>query len=194
MAQPQPKLWILSTANDGFVTASLHSTEVEAYIALAAAIYPPGDSTDEALKREGLLMFISDELGVSAAAKEAFNDCAEEDFSETDWNISAVDAPEDRRFSALRGFLAESPLPVVDAQAISNIIDGPREAESEAEDSFDELYRAAAEEKWGARDGIDIDAGAPVSGSNDAGAYVQAWVWVSDAEAGIPARAAVAAS
>ena len=36
------------------------------------------------------------------------------------------------RIEALRTFLAESPLPVVDAQAVSNIIDGPRESDDDS--------------------------------------------------------------
>jgi ribosomal protein L12E/L44/L45/RPP1/RPP2 len=52
-------------------------------------------------------------------------------------------------------------------------------------DETDQKYREAADNEYG-RDGeCEIDDGAPVSRGDDPGAYVQAWVWVSNAEAGI---------
>ncbi len=47
-------------------------------------------------------------------------------------------------------------------------------------DMSDSWYRQKATEKYH-RDGeIEVDEGATVSVSEDAGAYVQAWVWVAD--------------
>jgi hypothetical protein len=47
-------------------------------------------------------------------------------------------------------------------------------------------YIEAARKKWH-RDGeIEIDWQTEVSVSDDGGAYVQAWVWVSNEEAGVP--------
>lgn len=44
-------------------------------------------------------------------------------------------------------------------------------------------YRAAAERIHGSEGSVEIDDGAKVSRGDDAGAYVQAWVWVSDEDA-----------
>ena len=51
----------------------------------------------------------------------------------------------------------------------------------------DEAYRKAAREQWevGANDELEIDADAKVSAGDDNGAWVQAWVWVADIDAGI---------
>jgi hypothetical protein len=51
-------------------------------------------------------------------------------------------------------------------------------------DWVDELqpYRDAAKELFHREGEIEIDPGAPVSKGDDEGAYVQAWVWVSDYE------------
>jgi len=49
----------------------------------------------------------------------------------------------------------------------------------------DTQYRAAARREYEREGEIEIDTGAPVSkarGNPDCGAYVQAWVWVSDEE------------
>ena len=50
-------------------------------------------------------------------------------------------------------------------------------------------YRAAAKRRWGDEGFVEIDDNAKVSRADDPdaepGAYVQAWVWVDDAEAGI---------
>jgi hypothetical protein len=56
---------------------------------------------------------------------------------------------------------------------------------------LDEMFRAGAKRKY-ERDGeIEIDEVAVVSCGSDPGAYVQAWVWVSNEEAGIePIRCA----
>lgn len=48
-----------------------------------------------------------------------------------------------------------------------------------------EQYRAAAAEKWEREGSCEIDSGALVSIGDDPGAYVMAWVWVYDTEAGI---------
>lgn len=49
-----------------------------------------------------------------------------------------------------------------------------------------EAYRRAARENH-YRDGeLEIDGNAVVSLGDDPGAYVQAWVWVTAAEAGVP--------
>ena len=46
-------------------------------------------------------------------------------------------------------------------------------------------YREAAQREW-TRDGeLEIDDGAPVSMGDDPGAYVQAWVWISNDQAGV---------
>lgn len=52
-------------------------------------------------------------------------------------------------------------------------------------DPNDNLYREAADTKWGREGECEIDDGAVVSVSDDDGAYVAAWVWISDEEAGI---------
>ena len=43
-------------------------------------------------------------------------------------------------------------------------------------------YRDAARSIWGQDGQLEIDDDAPVSKGEDDGAYVQAWVWVSDDE------------
>lgn len=53
------------------------------------------------------------------------------------------------------------------------------------EDPDDQKFRDAAKRLFHKEGEIEIDAGAPVSGSNDGGCYVQAWVWVGNSEAGI---------
>ena len=52
-------------------------------------------------------------------------------------------------------------------------------------DETDEKYRAAARDEYEHEGDCEIDDGAPVSKGGDPGAYVQAWVWVSNSEAGI---------
>ena len=52
-------------------------------------------------------------------------------------------------------------------------------------DETDQKYREAADNEYGHDGECEIDDGAPVSRGNDPGAYVQAWVWVSNQEAGI---------
>lgn len=47
----------------------------------------------------------------------------------------------------------------------------------------DQAYRDAADGAF--TDGPNVDADAPVSVSDDDGAWVLAWVWVSDSDAGI---------
>jgi hypothetical protein len=47
-------------------------------------------------------------------------------------------------------------------------------------------YRVAAAKKWEKEGEIEIDSDAEVSRSADNGAYVQAWVWISDDD--IPRR------
>ncbi len=52
----------------------------------------------------------------------------------------------------------------------------------------DEQYRAAAKAAHHDEGTLEIDDNAPVSradGNPDKGAYVQAWVWVSDEDTGI---------
>ncbi len=44
----------------------------------------------------------------------------------------------------------------------------------------DERFREKAGEKYHSEGQIEIDADAVVSRGEDAGAYVQAWVWVDD--------------
>jgi len=59
----------------------------------------------------------------------------------------------------------------------------------ESEAGRDEIaaYQRAADEHYG-RDGeLEIDDGAVVSRGDDAGAYVLAWRWVTDREAGLKA-------
>jgi len=55
-----------------------------------------------------------------------------------------------------------------------------------------EKYREAAQRSLGTEDNIEIDDDAPISKGNDSGAFVQAWIWVSNEDAGItshdPAR------
>ena len=47
-----------------------------------------------------------------------------------------------------------------------------------------ELYRKQAKAQYGSDD-IEIDPGAKISEGDDSGAFVAAWVWVGDREAGI---------
>lgn len=64
-------------------------------------------------------------------------------------------------------------------------IDSLCERLNRADGPNDEKYRDAASEKHG-RDGeCEIDGNGLVSVSSDGGAYVMAWVWVDDEEAGI---------
>lgn len=46
-------------------------------------------------------------------------------------------------------------------------------------------YRTAARVKWGNDGECEIDEDATVSVSEDGGAYVSAWVWISDEVAGV---------
>lgn len=62
----------------------------------------------------------------------------------------------------------------------------PKEATEE--DPSHAIYRAAAEKKWSQDGECEVDEGATVSPSDDAGAYIQAWVWVSDEDAGIKTK------
>lgn len=50
-------------------------------------------------------------------------------------------------------------------------------------DLTDEQYRKAAKRIHACDGAIEVDADAPVSKGDDEGAYVQAWVWISDEEA-----------
>ncbi len=64
-----------------------------------------------------------------------------------------------------------------------------RDALAELENPLFEKYRAAA--MASARDGeIEVDAGAVVSHGSDGGAYVMAWLWISDDEAGVDEESA----
>lgn len=47
------------------------------------------------------------------------------------------------------------------------------------------IYRQAAKRKHHREGEIEVDDGAKVSLGDDAGAYVQAWIWVSESDAGI---------
>src|ERR1017187_5655377 len=49
----------------------------------------------------------------------------------------------------------------------------------------DEKYRAAAAEQYEHDGTLEIDVDAPVSLSEDGGAYVQAWVWVNASTIGL---------
>lgn len=53
------------------------------------------------------------------------------------------------------------------------------------EDVNAEVYREAAIKKWAYNDDCEIDEDAIVSKGADAGAFVHAWVWVRDEDAGI---------
>ncbi len=54
-----------------------------------------------------------------------------------------------------------------------------------AEDINAEVYREAACKVWAYNDDCEIDEDAIVSKGSDAGAFVHAWVWVTDEEAEI---------
>ena len=49
----------------------------------------------------------------------------------------------------------------------------------------DEKYRTAARTQYGNGDDVEIDRDATVSIGDDPGAFVQAWLWVTDDDAGI---------
>ena len=51
---------------------------------------------------------------------------------------------------------------------------------SECNEERDHAYRQAAHELC--QEGLEVDEDAPVSTGGEAGAYVQAWLWVSDEE------------
>ena len=46
----------------------------------------------------------------------------------------------------------------------------------------DQQYRNAAESMFGSDGSLEIDSNAKISRGEDAGAYVQAWVWVANSE------------
>lgn len=54
-------------------------------------------------------------------------------------------------------------------------------------DEIDDKYRAAAAEQYEHEGTLEIDPDAPVSLSDDPGAYVQAWVWVDASSIGLNA-------
>ncbi len=57
--------------------------------------------------------------------------------------------------------------------------------DSTQKDTLHTRYREAAKSLHEVEGEVEIDSDAIVSISDDPGAYVQAWVWVSDEEAGI---------
>lgn len=54
-----------------------------------------------------------------------------------------------------------------------------------SDEGGEEAFRQGAREAWAREGEIEIDPGAIVSMGGDPGAYVMAWVWVSNEEAGI---------
>lgn len=52
---------------------------------------------------------------------------------------------------------------------------------------LDEKFVLAAKEEYQEEGTVEVDDGAVVSYSSDGGAYVQAWVWVTNDEAGVAA-------
>lgn len=52
-------------------------------------------------------------------------------------------------------------------------------------DAKKDAYIAAAQQQYGREGEIEVDESAYVSKGDDPGAYVMAWVWVSDDDAGI---------
>lgn len=120
---------LTTETQDGLATC-LYLNEVQAYEALIRD-WLPADSQEA--RRSAALAALT--CGVSQLKEwlSSYLDCTG---SLDSYLVSQHDHPwtfgaavEDKRFAQLREFLAESPLSVVDAQAISNIIDGPREPE-----------------------------------------------------------------
>jgi hypothetical protein len=52
----------------------------------------------------------------------------------------------------------------------------------ESEGNSDDWYRERAKELYGVEGEIEVDSNAQISRGDDAGAYVEAWVWVPDDE------------
>lgn len=75
---------------------------------------------------------------------------------------------------------------VLAALRVTNNAELAKSIEKSVEDPENaQLYRSAIDDKLG-RDGeIEFDDDAVVSKGDDAGAYVQGWLWISDEDAGI---------
>jgi len=123
-------VWSLTTDDENGLFTGLYLNEVQAYEALIRDWFPEeshlaynGEAT-EALERgiPQLKEWLSNYL-----AKTSSLDSYLVSQHDHPWTFGPV--TEDERLPKLREFLAESPLAVVDAQEVSNIIDGPREPE-----------------------------------------------------------------
>ena len=76
-----------------------------------------------------------------------------------------------------------------DAQALYRLIDKAREFDNQVEPPEYAKYRAAAKQLVVGDEGdIEVDDDAIVSAGDDDGVYVEAWLWVSNEEAGIETK------
>jgi hypothetical protein len=73
-----------------------------------------------------------------------------------------------------------APLSVEAGKLIAGLIQTVDDA---ADDDVTRAYRAAAKDWWNREGEIEVDDDAIVSVSSDGGAYVGAWVWVSEDQA-----------
>lgn len=70
------------------------------------------------------------------------------------------------------------------ADVIAKLNELHRERVSDEEDEATQVYISTARARYHREGEVEIDDNAVVSESDDGGAYVAAWVWVSDADAG----------
>jgi hypothetical protein len=123
-------VWSLTTKTENGLSADLYLTGIQAYEALIRDWFPePSCAGYNAAATAALARGLQ-------PLKEWLSSYLDTTRSLDSYLVTRHDHPwtfgpvtEDERFAKLREFLAESPLSVVDAQAVSDIIDGPREPE-----------------------------------------------------------------
>ncbi len=127
-------VWSLTTDTDIGLNTDLYLTEYQTYEALIRDVLP--EESHPSCNGEATAAL---ERGIPELVKylESYFSSGEVDGR---YQITKHDHPwtfgpdtEDERFGKLREFLAESPLPVVEAQAVSDIIDGPRKTAGDSE-------------------------------------------------------------
>jgi hypothetical protein len=121
-------VWSLTTDTENGLFTGLYLSEGHAYEALIRDWFPEESHMSYLGEAEAAL-----EWGIPKL-KEWLSDYLESIGSLDSYLVTEHDHPwtfgpvtEDVRFAKLREFLAEAPLSVVNAQEVSNIIDGPRE-------------------------------------------------------------------
>ncbi len=132
-------VWSLTTDTEDGISVDLYLNELQAYEALIRDWFPESSQllkdryhreATAALERgiPELKEWLSKYLDYQHSSLEYdYLDSYFVTQHDHPWTFGPV--TEDVRVVKLREFLAESPLSVVDAQAVSNIIDGPREPE-----------------------------------------------------------------